>query len=294
MSKLKDKLTDKKTKLSGLQERLKDHPASLNNYEDGNFYFVDIDLILTSPDQPRKYFNPDTLAELSNSIKQKGVLQPVIIRKTGEGKIYLVAGERRLKAARMAGLEKIPAILTIGNSAEIALIENLQREDLKPIEAAEALKKMMDEYNYTHEQLAAVIGKARSTVTEILSLVKLPEEIKEESRRADNFPRRLLTEVAKQDTPEKMIELFQQAKEGNLKSDQVREVTRKNKTDKRRLSAAVAAKNIGSLTTQLLELDIENIEEKEKLLLIEELQQLKTAIDKLLIIAAAEPSHIIQ
>jgi ParB family chromosome partitioning protein len=284
MSKLKDKLTDKKTKLSTLQERLKDHPANLNNQENGNFYFVDINLVLTSPEQPRKYFNPDTLAELSNSIKEKGVLQPVIIRKTNDGEIFLVAGERRLKAAKMAGLEKIPAILTTGNSAEIALIENLQREDLKPIEAAEALNKMMDDYNYTHEQLAAVIGKARSTVTEMLSLVKLPDEIKEESRRADSYPRRLLTEVAKQDTPEKMITLFQQVKDGNLTSDQLREFTRKKNINKKKSTAAVAAKNIGSLTKQIWELDFETIEENEKLLLIQELQQLKTTIDKLLMI----------
>jgi ParB family chromosome partitioning protein len=293
MSKLKDKLTDKKTKLSTLQERLMDHPANLNNHEDGSFYVVDIDLVLSSPDQPRKYFNPDTLAELSSSIKERGVLQPVIIRKTNDGKIFLVAGERRLKAAKMAGLEKIPAILTSGNSAEIALIENLQREDLKPIEAAEALKRMMDEYNYTHEQLAAVIGKARSTVTEILSLIKLPDVIKEESRRADSYPRRLLTEVAKQDTPEKMITLFQQVKDGNLTSDQVREATRKKKIDKKKTTAVAAAKNIGSLTKQLWELDIETIEENEKLLLVRELQQLKATIDKLLMIVQPENADII-
>jgi len=104
MSKLKNKLTDKKTKLASLLQRIKDHPASLNNYKDGDFYFVDIDLVLTSPDQPRKYFNPDTLAELSSSIKEKGVLQPIVIRKTNEDEIFLVAGERRLKAAKMAGL----------------------------------------------------------------------------------------------------------------------------------------------------------------------------------------------
>ena len=139
MSKLKNKLTDKKTKLASLLQRIKDHPASLNNYKDGDFYFVDIDLVLTSPDQPRKYFNPDTLAEPSNSIKEKGVLQPIVIRKTNEDEIFLVAGERRLKAAKMAGLEKIPAVLTSGNPAEIALIENPQREDLTRIDTAEAL-----------------------------------------------------------------------------------------------------------------------------------------------------------
>jgi ParB family transcriptional regulator, chromosome partitioning protein len=282
MSKLKDKLTDKKTKLSFLQERLKDHPANLNNYEDGNFYLVDINTILSSPDQPRKYFNPDTLAELSTSIKEKGVLQPVVIRKTNDGKIFLVAGERRLKAAKMAGLEKMPAILTSGNPAEIALIENLQREDLKPIEIAEALNRMMWEYGYTHEQLAAVIGKARSTVTEILSLVKLPDEIKEESRRADNYPRRLLTEVAKQDTPEKMITLFNRVKEGKLKSDQIREVTRKKSIGTKITPIAATVEKISNLNKQLQTLDLQGAEEGERSSFVRELQGLEVTIRKLL------------
>ena len=282
MSKLKDKLTDKKTKLSSLQERLKDHPANLNNYENGNFYFADINVILSSPDQPRKYFNPDTLAELSASIKEKGVLQPVVIRKTNDGRIFLVAGERRLKAARMAGLEKIPAILTSGNPAEIALIENLQREDLKPIETAEALNRMIVEYHYTHEQLAVVIGKARSTVTEMLSLVKLPDEIKEQSRRADSYPRRLLTEVAKQDTQEKMIILFNRVKEGNLNSDQIREVTRKKSAGTKTASVGIAAEKISSLNKQLQALDLQGLEEGERLSFVRELQGLEVTIKKLL------------
>ncbi len=284
MSNLKDKLTDKRTKLSSLQERLKDHPANLNNYEDGNFYFADINMILSSPDQPRKYFNPDTLAELSASIKEKGVLQPVIIRKTNDGDIFLVAGERRLKAAKMAGLEKIPAILTSGNPAEIALIENLQREDLKPVEIAEALNRMMWEYGYTHERLAAVIGKARSTVTEMLSLVKLPDEIKEESRRADNYSRRILTEVAKQDTPEKMIALFNRVKEGNLKSDQIREVTRKKSTGVKTTSVGTAIEKMSSLNKQLQTLDLQSAEEGERLSFVRELQGLEVTIKKLLAI----------
>jgi len=282
MSKLKNKLTDKKTKLSSLQQRIKDHPASLNNYKDGDFYLVDIDLVLTSPDQPRKYFNPDTLTELSNSIKEKGVLQPIVIRKTNNDEIFLVAGERRLKAAKMAGLEKIPAVLTNGNPAEIALIENLQREDLKPIETAEALKKMIDEYGYTHERLAAVIGKARSTVTEMLSLIRLPDEIKETSRQEEGFSRRLLTEVAKQDTPEEMINLFEQVKEQNLKSDQVREVTRKRSTGLKKKPAEIVIAKISSLNKELQAFDLQGAEEGERLSLITELQQLEITISKLI------------
>jgi ParB family chromosome partitioning protein len=221
------------------------------------------------------------LAELSSSIKEKGVLQPIVIRKTNEDEIFLVAGERRLKAAKMAGLEKIPAVLTSGNPAEIALIENLQREDLTPIETAEALKRMIDEYGYTHEKLASVIGKARSTVTEMLSLIRLPEEIKEASRHEEGFPRRLLTEVAKQDTPEKMIELFEQVKEYKLKSDQVREVTRKKIRNKKLSLIETVISKISALNRQLQALDIQGSAEDERLTLMRALQTLEITISNL-------------
>ena len=97
-----------------------------------------VNVIRTIPDQPRKTFNEESLSELADSVKQKGVLQPVIIKNDLEGNIYLVAGERRLRAARLAGLREIPAMVTKGNPAEIALIENIQREDLNPVEEAEA------------------------------------------------------------------------------------------------------------------------------------------------------------
>ena len=279
----RDKLAGKTTKLSGLQIPLEDHPANLNNYQDGSFYHVDVDLILPNPDQPRKFFDQEALNELATSIKEKGILQPVIIRKDGEGQIYLVAGERRLKAAKIAGLERIPAIITKGNPAEIALIENLQREDLKPVEEAEALGRMVEEYGYTHEQLATVVSKARSTITETLALNKLPEEIKEECRRADNYPRRLLVEIAKQDTPAKMISLFARVKEGNLKSDQVREINRtKTIREKQRTPAAVALDKTTTLFKHLAKLDLATVEDTEKAQLLFELQTLKNAIDKLL------------
>lgn len=279
----RDKLAGKTTKLSSLQERLEDHPANLNNYQDGSFYHVDVDLIAPNPDQPRKFFNEEALNELAGSIKLKGVLQPIIIRKDVDGKIFLVAGERRLKAAKIAGLERIPAIITKGNPAEIALIENLQRENLMPIEEAEALGRMMKEYEYTHEQLAAVIGKARSTITETLTLNKLPEEIKEECRRADNYPRRLLVEIAKQDSKDKMLTLFARVKEGNLKSNEVREITRtKAVREKQRTPAAVVLDKTQALSKHLAKLDIGTVEDTEKAQLLFELQTLKNEIDKLL------------
>lgn len=279
----RDKLGRKTTKLARLREHLEDHPANLNNYQDGSFYHVDVGLILPNPDQPRKFFDEEALNELATSIAQKGVLQPVIIRKDEEGKIFLVAGERRLKAAKIAGLERIPSIITKGNPAEIALIENLQREDLKPIEEAEALGRMVEQYGYTQEQLVQVIGKAQSTISEIMSLNRLPEAIKEEVRRADNYPRRLLVEIAKQDSPKKMIMLFAKAKDGSLKSDQVRDITRTNTTqEKQRTPAAIALAKVISLEKQLIKLDITKVEDSEKAQLLFELQTLKNAIENIL------------
>ena len=227
MSNIRAKLAGSTSKLAQQAKKIKDHPADPNYYSEGGFYNVDIDLINPNPDQPRKYFDPGALKELSESIKQRGVLQPVIIRIDGEGKVLLVAGERRYRAAKMAGLEKMPSIITTGNPAEIALIENLQREDLKPIEEAEALERIIKEHNYTQEKLALVVRKAQATISETLSLNKLPEPIKEEVRNAEIFSRRTLIEIAKQKTPESMTQLFNKIKKDNLKSDSVRDLTRK-------------------------------------------------------------------
>jgi ParB family chromosome partitioning protein len=222
------------------------------------------------------------LEELSQSIKQKGVLQPIIIRKDDEDKIWLVAGERRYRAAEKAGLDKIPAILTTGNPAEISLIENIQRENLKPVEEAEALGRMIEEYNYTQEQLALVIGKGRTTITETLSLNKLPEEIKKECRRADNYPRRLLVEIAKLKSSEDMVALFNQAKEGNLKSEEVRKITRKSEKRTVRTPAEIALERVRDLQKSLPKVDLSSSGESEKIQLITELQSLKNLIDSLI------------
>jgi ParB family chromosome partitioning protein len=282
MANIRDKLAAKKSKLATVQTRLEDHPAKLNDSPEGAFYNVDIEMIAVDPNQPRKHFDQATLKELSESIKQKGVLQPVIIRKDQAGKIMLVAGERRFKAAKLAGLEKIPAVMTKGNPLEIPLIENLQRENLKPIEEAEALNMMIKEHDYTQEKLAFTIGKARTTITETLSLTRLPDAIKEECRRADIYPRRLLVEIAKQDSPKAMLALFKRVKESGLKSDQVRDIARKRPERPQRTPAAIALDRVSDLTNHLSKLDFNTIAQSEKTQLIMELNNLKKAIEKII------------
>ncbi len=131
--------------------------------------------------QPRTEFNQEALETLAQSIKEKGVLQPLLLRKKGE-KYEIIAGERRWRAAKLAGLESVPAVikdLTDSETLEIALIENLQRENLSAIEEAEGLSRLMNEYEYTQEVIAKVIGKSRSHIANTLRLLSLPDEIKQ-------------------------------------------------------------------------------------------------------------------
>ena len=143
--------------------------------------YLDIDRIFPGEQQPRKAFRDDSLRELAASIKEKGVLQPVIVSRVGDGTFRLVTGERRWRATSLAGLKKMPALVrdvASKDSLEIALIENIQREDLNPIETAEAFRKLTTDFHLTQEELSDKVGKDRATIANYLRLLKLPEEIK--------------------------------------------------------------------------------------------------------------------
>lgn len=146
-----------------------------------NIIYVGIDNIRPNPYQPRKQFNKISLEELCESIKQYGVIQPINVRKLSSNMYELVAGERRLRAATMAGLKEIPAIVMDVNdndSAVMALIENLQREDLSYMEEAEGYNNLISEHGFTQEELAAKIGKSQSTIANKIRLLKLPPLVK--------------------------------------------------------------------------------------------------------------------
>ena len=141
--------------------------------------YVPMDKIAANPSQPRKYFKDEALEELSDSIKEYGVLQPIILR--DDGKSYtIIAGERRYKAAKLAGLEKIPAIIRTMDSCEVALIalvENIQREDLNFLEEARAYKRLMDDFGLTQIEIAEKMNKKQSTISNKIRLLSLPDEI---------------------------------------------------------------------------------------------------------------------
>ncbi len=140
---------------------------------------LDINKIVPNPRQPRKLFDDEKLQELSQSIKEQGVHSPLLVRKKGDF-FELIAGERRLRASKKAGLATVPVIIkdfTDEQSLEIALVENLQREDLNPVEEAFAYKTLIDEFHLTHEQIAQKVGKSRVAITNALRLLDLPEKI---------------------------------------------------------------------------------------------------------------------
>ena len=148
--------------------------------EPGAFLHCGIEEIIPNRSQPRKHFDESKLQELAESIKEKGILEPLIVRRTDKG-YELIVGERRWRAAQKAGMKEVPVMVkeVKGKEAfEISLIENLQREDLNPIEAAEAFKHLIDEFNLSQEDLSKRIGKDRSTITNILRLLKLPSEVR--------------------------------------------------------------------------------------------------------------------
>lgn len=153
-----------------------------NKEKNSGYFICDINLIETSSKQPRKTFNDNSIQELSQSIKETGVLQPLLLRKSLEGKYTLVAGERRLRASKLAGLTKVPVIVKELSDRQVlqsALIENIQREDLNPVEEAESYQSLMQEYNMTQEDLSKALGKNRSSIANYLRLLKLPVEMKQ-------------------------------------------------------------------------------------------------------------------
>ena len=143
--------------------------------------YIPTDSVYANAYQPRKYFDEAALNELAQSIKNYGIIQPLSVRKGKEGKYELVAGERRLRAAKIAGLKSIPAIvidISDSDSAAIALLENLQREDLNFIEEAEAYYNLIKEHGYTQQKLALSIGKKQSTVANKIRVLKLDSELR--------------------------------------------------------------------------------------------------------------------
>lgn len=201
---------------------------------DENLLTVDLDKLKAREDQPRKNFDDDSLEELANSIKADGVIQPIVVRKVGE-KYEIIAGERRFRASKLAGLEKVPIVVknvSDRKARELALVENIQREDLNPIEEAISLKTLMEEYKLTQQELSDIVGKSRSYIANNLRLLNLSDYIKEYLIRGELSPsqgRTLLSLETEEERKKYLDKLL--VKEVNIRDVEKKAKQSKNKTE---------------------------------------------------------------
>ena len=240
----------------GLSSLLKED----NFITDENLLTVDLDKLKAREDQPRKNFDDDSLEELANSIKADGVIQPIVVRKVGD-KYEIIAGERRFRASKLAGLEKVPIIVknvSDRKARELALVENIQREDLNPIEEAISLKTLMEEYKLTQQELSDIVGKSRSYIANNLRLLNLSDYIKDYLIRGELSPsqgRTLLSLETEEERKKYLDKLL--VKEVNIRDVEKKAKQSKNKTED------IFIKDICERLTEVLDAKVK-IHEKKK------------------------------
>lgn len=191
-------------------------------------------LIEPNPEQPRT--NIGNLDELTASIREKGVLEPILVRQLEPNRYQIISGERRFRAATAAGLEEIPAIeldATDREALEIALIENIQRKDLTPFEEAEGFQFLQEKFGYTHEKISQVLGKSRTTITETLQLNDIPDRIRVLCREAGISNKSVLVQIARAGDERAMEEIVARFARGEMNREQVRKATAKKAEVKR-------------------------------------------------------------
>ncbi len=197
---------------------------------------IPVEQIRPNPDQPRKAIGD--LRDLTDSVREKGVLEPLLVRFVSrEDCYYIISGERRYHAARAAGLREIPCIEKTADDAEtleIGLIENIQRKDLTPFEEADGLYRLATQFEYTHEDVARKIGRARSSVTETLSLRNIPDTLRRKCIEHGIVSKSLLLQIARQPTEKKMVEMLHRILQGGLTRDEARRERREEQSGPQR------------------------------------------------------------
>ena len=233
------------------------------NIENGNKYEVrniPINLVIPDPNQPRKNFDEKTLKELADSISIHGLLEPIIVKRLEDGRYQIISGERRFRACQLVGLSHVLCVvrndLSDAEIKELQLIENIQREDLTPIEEALAFRELIDEYGYTHEQLAVKIGKSRSYVSNKLRLLGLSSEIRsalEKGEISEGHARAILS-VA----PEHRTKVFKEIVEKGLTVREAEKLSRKSEMVSRETSFDPSSDEIAVLELNVVSLILDN------------------------------------
>jgi len=254
-------------------------------YAPNQLHQVPLAELQPDPTQPRKYLDPVALEELTASVKQHGIIQPVVCRQDPQtGLVYVVAGERRCAAARKAGLATVPAVFIEGdNYAEIALVENLLRQDLNPVEEAEALKRLMDDHAYQQDELARIIGKSPATISVSLSINRLPKEIRDECRQDPTVSRNVLIEIARKKQERSMLTEFKKYR------DQQEKVAARQtaaSATRKRTKAEALANQIGAMQNKIGDLDFPSFSTEDREMITETLTSLQNTLDEALVRAA--------
>jgi ParB family transcriptional regulator, chromosome partitioning protein len=226
---------------------------------------LQITQIETNPFQPRTHFEEDALQDLANSIKQHGIIQPITVRKLGYDKYQLISGERRYRASQIAGLKEVPAYIRVANDQsvlEMALVENIQREDLDAIEISLSYKRLIEECNLTQEQLAEKVSKQRSTVTNYLRLLKLPAQV-QLGIRDGLISMGHARAIINIDNPGTQIEIYKQIIEQELSVRATEELARGEKaavaSSPKKASVSTSAKSVLSFEDKKMENDLNDI-----------------------------------
>lgn len=214
---------------------------------------IPVSQIHANPDQPRRDFDPESLQELAESIREIGIIQPITLRKIAEGDYQIIAGERRFRAAGLAGLKTIPAYIRTADDENVmamALIENIQREDLNSMEVALACQNLLEVYNMTQEQLSALIGKKRATIANYIRLLKLPAEIQValKNKQIDMGHARALLAI---DDPMKQLQLFHELTKYGYSVRMVEDKARQMNEKKAKTSKSAADDSLAPLGRQL-------------------------------------------
>jgi ParB family chromosome partitioning protein len=211
MSRSKSDLTNNRSALTRETGRV----ALFGTSEDSEYLMLDLDQVQPNPNQPRKYFEKDALNGLASSIAERGVLQPILVKEIERGVFEIIAGERRWRASKIAGKTQIPSLVVkTDDSTLLAVLENLQREDLDAVETAQALATLIKSYKSTHESLGRLLGKSQSYVTRTLHILNLHRTILVEYQNNRHVPMTMLAELASIEDLDEQLRLWEKAKSG--------------------------------------------------------------------------------
>jgi ParB family transcriptional regulator, chromosome partitioning protein len=265
-------------------------------YQKNQLYTVALDELRPDPGQPRRYMDPVALDELSASVSRMGIVQPIVCRQDpATGQCYVVAGQRRCAAAENAGLAAVPAVfIDGGNAGEVALVENLLRQDLNPVEEAEALQRLMDEHAYQQEQLAAVIGKSQPAISKSLSINRLPQEIRDECRQDPTVPKNVLVEIARKKQERSMLTRFKKFREQQARAAAKETGDDTTPSPRKRTKAEAIANSIATLVSKIGDLQFTDFSEADRTMLIEAMTSLKETLEPAIARAEEEGKPVLK